>query len=452
MNPQYINQTIGIDPGSVNFSIGKIEFKGFRYNDDYTEEIPIFKPINIEHWNLKTGVGIRNSIPYEGGKCEIFNIVKSNELHAGGTATATTINSWISSLDHFILNSNWIFESYIADINTNQMLLPTISVENQFDHIKSHGNKFDMYLISNTVQSSIHMCDIIKNKDVNSKSSLLFSYRKIIKSSLKYGIRNNGSLVYTDRKAEVINITRSLFKLLELDNWIVFLDSVLAMGQKIDDLCDALLLALQSAIDSYEESIKTKNKQLPLPSSSSSNNDRKLRPDISTISFPDDNDRYFHNDKDKNKKTKNINKKPIKRKRNDEDNNDEKVTKKKRYSKKNKKEEKEKVSIKKKKKKKSNIITSSTSSSSSSSYKDKPKKRIIKKKNKMSLEEEEEGNGNSNDNDFQTNVESFNIKDKTWKVKDKKSNSNHLIDTATKSISNSNNNLFFIDVTDDIDD
>jgi len=276
---------IGIDPGSVNFSIGKIIFKGFKYNEDRTIEIPIFYPCNWEHWNLKTGVGLRNSTK-DGGKFEKFHIIPPDEQTEEDKIN--TKDSWTARLNHFIIMADWIFDYYNPDEekksnNTNRTILPSVVVENQFDHIESQNKKkeegdkknkprWDMFRISNEFSSAIRMHDSIHER---AKGNYKLYYRDTRKKSLKFGMRNDGKRLYIGRKEDSVSIMIELFKILGLDGWIEFLESIRGTGQKIDDLCDAILLALQSAIEDYENEIKL-NRKLSIQSSKAYINESKL--------------------------------------------------------------------------------------------------------------------------------------------------------------------------------
>lgn len=274
----------GMDPGSVNLANCGIVLNGLKYNEDRTMEIPDFYPTNMEVWNLKTGTAIRNSSP-NGGKFEKYSI----PLLDLNTTRENNLDTWIARLNHFIASSSWMFKyynPYDSDYKESNhknyspeylkdLTLPSITVENQMDHIVNkkknpYGKpKFDMFRISNEFATSIHMCDVINGRKERNKAIHL-SYRDTCKGSLKYGMRNDGSREYEERKGDSVIITLELFKILGLTQWIVFLESVKKSGQKIDDLCDALLLALQAAINEYELNLKLNKKnpsstnQLPI--------------------------------------------------------------------------------------------------------------------------------------------------------------------------------------------
>lgn len=237
------SDVVGIDPGYINFAIGKLRFTGVRYINDFTEELPVFVPTNMEKWNLRDARGIRNSRP-DGGPAETYRVPHS-------LVHPTKINEWLATLNHFLLRADWIFQKYspIAD-SDDATLLPRVTIENQCDHIKN--GRYDMFRIGNACETSIHMRDLC---DAGTAFGRLLT-RVIGKSARKYGILSDGSLQYPERKGASVDVVRALFKALGLDGWLEFLDSVLEMGEKIDDLCDALLLALQVAMNDYEAAQK----------------------------------------------------------------------------------------------------------------------------------------------------------------------------------------------------
>lgn len=260
-----------IDPGYVNMGVAQVEFSGFMYNTYHTVQIPVFRPLHAEVWNLREGICIRNSSP-EGGLMETYRI----PLLEGAPQT-TSIDSYTASMNHFIHESKWIFER--SKVSGR---LPNITVENQCDHVKDKDKngkdkkvKFDMFLISNEFSNAIHMADLINHKQANKEEDyetpLLF--REMRKSSLKYGIANDGSRKYEGRKEDCVQIMRNLFKLTGLTGWLRYFDSVEMSGQKLDDVADAISLGLQKAIQDYELKLKNNkkfNEIVPTPMTTSS--------------------------------------------------------------------------------------------------------------------------------------------------------------------------------------
>lgn len=258
-------EIIGIDIGYRNFAICKLRFEGLRYNRDSTEEMPIFTVSHMEVWDLQNSRAIMNS-QVDGGPLETYRIPHS-------LVNPTNINQWLCSLNHFLNRSPWIYKKYSEDGgDESPLVLPRVTIENQCGHILRNKNKkkythngekdkydgWDMFRLVNCVETSIHMRDLC---DADPTFNKLLT-RVIGKSALKYGIKSNGSLEYPERKEESVEITRALFKALGMDNWNVYMDSLLSMKppQKVDDICDALLLALQVAVVEYEIELRNKQK------------------------------------------------------------------------------------------------------------------------------------------------------------------------------------------------
>lgn len=246
------NEVVGVDPGYRNYAIAKLSFSELRYNREGTTEMPIFMPLHMEVWDLQNSRCIRNSRA-DGGPCEMYRIPHS-------LTQPTTITQWLPSLNHFFLRSTWLRESFKLK-EDGPPLLATVTVENQCGHIKN--GKFDFFKIGNATETSIHMADLCH---------LGLEYKKLLtriigKSAKKYGVpndharkKNDDTRFYPGRKDTAVMVVRTLFKDLGLVGWIAFLDSVEAMGQKVDDMCDALLLALQVAVNQYEEQQKNERK------------------------------------------------------------------------------------------------------------------------------------------------------------------------------------------------
>lgn len=250
---------IGMDPGTVNLAAIRILFHKLAYTKDGLEEIPQFDILNWELWNLKTGRGLRpkeeDCVDAKGDWVkemgfERFRLPIARDAREPGQPD--TIHTWLSSLNHFISASPWIFEERGG--------LADVTVENQFDHIKTAYIRHEMFLLSNVFHSSIAMLDLEANK---AHLPHRLHYRIFAQRSLKYGMRNDGALGYGDRKETSEAIAHSLLGLLDKKEWLDFLRKVEESGQKLDDLCDALLLALQECVTRYEEKRKSARKVRP---------------------------------------------------------------------------------------------------------------------------------------------------------------------------------------------
>lgn len=246
---------IGNDPGSVNFTICEITLDGMTYSEDYTEVTPRVVIHNWEVWNLKTLWGIRRKRGTS--QYEKYNLARreqaANPFIKGGDDERDNIAQWLINMNHFILHNTWIREDRTGSPNNNQ--LPTLAVEVQLDHIKNHSVRADMHTISNSFASSVYQNDLVHaHQEMTSNAEVLTDPRLIIRRAVKYGLPHNGSIGdHDDRKVEAIKVAFNLLKKLGLHEWVGFLETVKKSGQKIDDLADSFLLALQTAIDLYTE-------------------------------------------------------------------------------------------------------------------------------------------------------------------------------------------------------
>lgn len=327
-----VKEVIGFDPAYINYAVCKIRFETLRYDrkeDGTIEEMPVFTVSNMEVWNLRDSRVIRNSVP-DGGNAETY-YVPNSLIHP------TKINEWLAALNHIILRSPWLSETYCEE-EGKEAVLPRVTIEVQCDHIKDH--RFDMFRIGNATETSIHMSDLCR-LGVDHKKLLT---RQMGRSARKYGFKSDGSLEYKGRKGISIEIVRALFTALKLDNWLVYLDSVLKMGQKIDDLCDALLLALHVAIEEYEAKQK-KLRTMGPDSIDYSLIDNTTYPKLISSILNGVTEFDIHNDDSDDDEPKNTQKKKTPTKRKNTSANDETVPKKRKYTKKNKEKEKEDENI-----------------------------------------------------------------------------------------------------------
>ena len=226
-------EVIGIDPGYVNYAICKLRFTGLQYDPVHRIETPLFTVQNLEIWDLSASCIIRHT-ESTGGEARLDKVGES-------PSGKTCLRDWLNKLNEFIDAADWI---HTKDSETGK--LPRVTVENQCGHIKN--GDYTMFKIAKATEA------YIKRHDKKEKG------RIIGKSARKYGIKSDGKLAYGGRKSTSVDVVRSLFTASKLDNWITYLDSLLRYGQKIDDLCDAILLALQVAINEHEEATKTKKK------------------------------------------------------------------------------------------------------------------------------------------------------------------------------------------------
>lgn len=276
-----VRQVIGVDPGYVNYAICKIGFNGFDYNRETLVEMPRLSVFNLEIWDLQGSFIIRPS-EVDGGEAKLITV---KPVPTG----ATTIRDWMDKLNQFITDSAWIHEK------DSSGRLPRVTVENQCGHIKNKD--YTMFKIARATEA------YIKRLDKKQK-------RIIGKSARKYGIKSDGSLIYSGRKCTSVEIVRNLLTALGLFNWIRYLDSLIECGQKIDDICDAILLALQVAIKEYEE------EQKKAPKSQNTNIDNSTYPKLlSVINTETGENEYLYNESDSDSEDSFKQQKPTRKKK-----------------------------------------------------------------------------------------------------------------------------------------
>ena len=247
-------RSIGVDPGTVNFGICRI-----RVLEGGTHNLPLWEFENWELWDLKGGSAIRAS---EGGGRNFLR------LPLPGRTTLSLpdgIDGWLATLSHFIADAAWLYERQDG-------ALAAISVENQFDHIESQGARMDMLMVSQVFARCVQTVDILnaqQQRKVTGANLFCFPVRELNKHSRKYGVSNERTeksndrkARHAERKAKVIEVTYGLLHDSGKVEWIAFLDAVKSSGQKLDDLCDAFLLALASALRLTEEEAKVERKRV----------------------------------------------------------------------------------------------------------------------------------------------------------------------------------------------
>jgi hypothetical protein len=257
-------QVIGTDPGSVNFGLCHVKLHGFMKKEAIDDEpasstyLPIVSILNWELWNIKKQL-ITRFAPTLPKKFVIIDHSKmttpSQDEEGGGPNSDTDTTILKVSLNKLISESGWIFETYRSPLFDNQSTLPMLSTEVQCGHIKNKNEKtgaqkWDITLLSHILPSSIDMVDRKNKKDAVVVDDNVPD-RRLIGKLYKYGVSNEE---YDGRKEDSINVTRDLLAVLGLQDAIDFLDNLLVKkpSQKVDDLADAFLLALQTAIEEWQ--------------------------------------------------------------------------------------------------------------------------------------------------------------------------------------------------------
>lgn len=253
-------QVVGTDPGSVNFGICHVKIHGFATKPhDITTYYPIISILDWELWNIKKQSIIRfdptSSTKYKtidySKTSALFNNEDENDgivIGGGGDINMTYLNA---SINNIILNSKWLFKPYTTPLLGDKQNLPILSTEIQCGHVKN--DKFDIMLLSRFLPSSVHMVDLVKGDARKAAGVGSLASRRILHKLLKYGVSNEE---YDGRKDDSIAVTRDLLALLDLQDALDFLKNLeqrKPKSQKVDDLTDAFLLAVQTAIDEWQK-------------------------------------------------------------------------------------------------------------------------------------------------------------------------------------------------------
>lgn len=232
----------GADPGSVNFGFAVLRFKGLLELTDaqgnVVRVVPNIEPLAMQRWDIQKGLCTTHSAQWGRERVQV------------SPARGDRLCDYAPAIGRFVGAVPALFEKHDsmvaqAGVAAGQTL-PLIVCENQFDHIKSDYSKTEMLVLSHAFRASVEAVD--------GREGL--SSRINIQAGLKYGLRNDNSLTRPQRKAKADAIVRELFVELGLTEWSAWLERMDAAKEQTHDMCDALLLAIQEAMNRYERLAK----------------------------------------------------------------------------------------------------------------------------------------------------------------------------------------------------
>lgn len=125
-----------------------------------------------------------------------------------------------------------------------------------------------MYTLSQILAGSVETVDAL---------SVQKSDRLVINSAKKHAIASDGAREYEQRKEEAIRVTREMLQeqrdsddsseedRTHARKWLAFLGSQSNAGQKLDDLCDAFLMAIAVALKVHKKYAKNVHKGAVMP-------------------------------------------------------------------------------------------------------------------------------------------------------------------------------------------
>lgn len=233
----------GADPGSTNFGFAVARLKSpylLPKTDAQgaTKMVPNVEPLVMQRWNIKEGELLTHD--------ENFEPVTLS----AGESRGDRLCDYAPLIGRFVGGVPELFEHH-ESLVWGDGTLPLVVCENQFDHIKSAYAKCEMLVLSHAFRASLEACDARQQ----------LGERINMQAGLKYGLRNDNSLERPERKKKADAVTRELFQELGLTRWSRFLARCDATKQQTHDMCDALLLATQEAINRYEQLARDEIKQ-----------------------------------------------------------------------------------------------------------------------------------------------------------------------------------------------
>lgn len=274
---------IGADPATVNYGIVRIEFYGFYYKTDSAGvemKVPHFKMLNAELWDLQ------RKIIYRAGSDGKLSVKHFPGVH---NASNQSLLSLTKNIVDFVADSKWIFEKVKNENNEDS--LAELVTELQAGFIMNH--ELPVVMVSYELPCAIKAIDSV-NKD-NSRS--------IISGAKKYGIKRGEDSdkrtkkeQYDKNKEDAEKITRTLFELCGMKEWLAFFDDLSKelkkAGKKVQvhDICDAFLLALNHCITVWEEN--KKNRKTATATATANTSPTSISSPVS-ITITDDDDEFI---------------------------------------------------------------------------------------------------------------------------------------------------------------
>jgi hypothetical protein len=228
--PMKQRTTYGCDPGSMNMGFAGAFCKGLlrlRQADGelLKDAIPDVVPLRLERWNLKQGQVLTHDADWNPMLIQLegFSGEKSEDF-----------DSWRRALAACVKRVGPLF-----DLDEHNQL-PVMVTENQCDIAKEDKHTAQMYRLADQVKTVIDFEDQLRNLP-----------RRVNRySNCKYMMRNDKSLPQREmRKERSVEITFELLGFLQLAGPLKYLQTLKDRGEKIDDICDAFLLAVQDQLD-----------------------------------------------------------------------------------------------------------------------------------------------------------------------------------------------------------
>jgi hypothetical protein len=235
-------RTFGGDIGSVNMGFAGAECRGLLRltRPDGTvlkEGVPDIQVLCLERWNLKQGQVLTHDADWNPYVVQLD----------GFTGDKTeNMDQWRRALTACVKRPDKLFalDEYGE--------LPVLVTENQCDISKRDFHKAEMYRLADQFKTVVDFEDQLRQ----------LPQRVNRYANCKYLMRNDGSLAtetkssHDPRKERSIEIGFELCEELGLAGPLKFLRALRDRGEKLDDITDALLLAVQDQLDCMTEEAK----------------------------------------------------------------------------------------------------------------------------------------------------------------------------------------------------
>ena len=237
--------TYGSDVGSTNWGFAGVRSRGLLRPVDqdgavmYEGALPDITVLRIERWDLKQGRVLTHDANWNPVLLQLEGVAEGkSELMA----------DWRRALRRCLSRLPELFE---ADAETGT--LPVFVTENQCDMAKTDYHKTEMLRLAEQFQAQVDSLDF--EKELQGRINRY--------ANCKYMMRNDHSLgERPDRKIESVRIGLQLLADLGLEGPLRFLQGLQARGEKIDDMIDALLLAIQDQLDCAKADARAQVREL----------------------------------------------------------------------------------------------------------------------------------------------------------------------------------------------
>jgi hypothetical protein len=245
------NEVINIatDPGTVNHSIIRVAFSGYKYVTDKNGQMvkmPQIRILNWELWDLK------RKLRYSAN--EKYGVTTNRYDSPNNNAPNDSYVSLSENMAHFVADSPWMFESYQSVLygEEGENVIPAIVTELQCGVVKN--GELEVVLMSYELPTCVKAIDITRSR----------MDRQIVSRARKYGIPSDGKLTYAQRKAKSDEVGRSLLRMLGMHKWLEYIDNLLKARKRdvphkppqSHDMFDSLLLGLASCDELYHNLLK----------------------------------------------------------------------------------------------------------------------------------------------------------------------------------------------------